>query len=243
MSTNFHSIKAKFYDNVLTEDPNDFVARVVSEKTLHSEDVCHSAVNRGGANTTAATMEHNVNLFFKEMAYLLCDGFSINTGYFIACALIKGVFNSSEESFNSEKHTLLMQFLQGDIMRKMLPDVKVEILGIADSGANISQVVDVKSNTVNELLTPNRNLKIKGSKIRLSGEHADIGVYFVNQSDSTRIKVPSEDIVTNNPSELIIVIPELAVGTYQLEIISQFTNGSILKEPRTTVFDKTLVVQ
>ena len=53
------------------------------------------------------------------------------------------------------------------------------------------------------------------------------------------------DIVTNNPSELIIIIPELATGTYKLEITTQFS-GNIhiaLKEPHTAIFDKILTVQ
>jgi len=44
-----HKIKALLHDNVLTEDPNDFIARVVAEKPLSIEDICQSAANRGGA--------------------------------------------------------------------------------------------------------------------------------------------------------------------------------------------------
>lgn len=42
------------------------------------------------------------------------------------------------------------------------------------------------------------------------------------------------DFVVNNPSELIVIIPDL-------EAITQFTSNSvILKEPRVGVFDKIL---
>jgi hypothetical protein len=53
------------------------------------------------------------------------------------------------------------------------------------------------------------------------------------------------DIVTNNPSELIVVIPALAAGTYRIEVTTQFGSNSktLLNESWTTVFDKLLSVQ
>jgi len=68
-----HTIKAQLYDNALTENPNDFIAKAVSEKSLGVADICQSAVKRGGADISAAAMEHAVNLWLKEMAYRLCD--------------------------------------------------------------------------------------------------------------------------------------------------------------------------
>jgi hypothetical protein len=48
-----------------------------------------------------------------------------------------------------------------------------------------------------------------------------------------------------NPSELLIVIPELPAGSYQLEVATQYSNNKQqwLKAPRTAVFDKALTVQ
>jgi hypothetical protein len=208
------------------------------------KEICKEAVGRGGAATTAEAMEHNVNLFLKEMGYQLSDGFSVNTGYFTANALIRGVFNSPTETFNSDKHAILYQFNQGDVLRKELSGIAVEITGVGDSSINITEVLDVKTGSVNDLLTPNRNLRIKGFKLKLAGENPAVGVYFINQTTQERTKVETSEIVTNNPAELIIVTPELAKGTYGLEVTSQYAGGGInLKEPRTSAFDKILTVQ
>jgi len=44
MTTILHKIKAYLYDNVLTKDnPNDFTARTVSERSLSVEDICNAA--------------------------------------------------------------------------------------------------------------------------------------------------------------------------------------------------------
>ena len=241
-----HKIKAQLYDNALTENPNDFIARVVSEKSLSVEDICMSATKRGGADISAAAMGHAVQLWLKEMAYQLCDGFSINTGWFNVQSNIKGVFNSPSEKFSSDKHTVLFDFRQGSLLRKELASVEVNIIGVADPSTTVSQVADVKSGSVNDQITPNRNLKVSGIKLRVIGENEANGIYFVNQDTKAKVKVDASDIVTNNPSELIIVIPALEAGSYKMEITTQFSGGNdpkqMLKEPRTAIFDRILTV-
>jgi hypothetical protein len=79
-----HRIKAWLYPNMLTPDPDDYVIRPISERTLSVKEICETAVSRGGADIPAAAMEHAVNLFHNEMGYQLCDGFSVNTGWYTA---------------------------------------------------------------------------------------------------------------------------------------------------------------
>lgn len=245
METVLHRIKAYLYENTLTKDnSNDYIARVSSERGLNVKQICRAAVQRGGSDIAALVMEHAVNLFLNEMAYQLCDGYSVNTGYFTASTQIKGVFDSPSEKFNSQKHSILFRFNQGESLRKELSNIEVEMLGLSANGIGVLQVTDVKSDTVNDLLTPGRSLKIVGKKLKVAGESAGNGVYFINQSTDERTKVENSDIILNNPSELWIIIPELNAGTYQLEITTQFSSGnSILKEPRSTLFDRVLIVE
>ncbi|WP_294304352.1 DNA-binding domain-containing protein [uncultured Chryseobacterium sp.] len=239
-----HKIKAYLYDNYLTKDnPDDFIARTISERSLNVKQICESAANRGGADVSAAAMEHATELFLKEMAYQLCDGYSVNTGYFTASTNIRGVFDSPSETFNPQKHSILFQFNQGEKLRSEIPNIEINILGTADATSSILQVKDVKSGTVNDILTPGRNLKISGSKIKLAGDNAANGIFFTDAATQTRTAVDASDIVVNNPSELIVVIPALSAGTYTLEVVTQFAQGSLLKEPRTAGFDKVLTVQ
>jgi DNA-binding domain/Domain of unknown function (DUF4469) with IG-like fold len=243
MATILHKIKAYLYDNTLTKDnPNDFTAKTASERSLNVQQICLSASNRGGADISASAMEHATELFLKEMAYQLCDGFSVNTGYFTANTTIRGVFDSPSETFNKDKHSIIFQFNQGEKLRAEIPNIEVNILGVAEASAVILQVTDVKSGSVNDLLTPGRNLKIVGSKIKVTGDDASVGVYFVDATTQERTKVEQSDIVTNNPSEVMVVIPELAAGTYTIEVLTQYSGSQSLKEPRTATLDKQLTV-
>ncbi|SMP91281.1 DNA-binding domain-containing protein [Epilithonimonas pallida] len=67
MTNILHKIKAYLYENLLTKDnPNDYIARTVSERSLSVKQICESAVNRGGADISASAMEHATELFLKE---------------------------------------------------------------------------------------------------------------------------------------------------------------------------------
>ena len=137
----------------------------------------------------------------------------------------------------------MFDFKQGAKLRKELGNVTVEITGVADTSAYIAQVVDIKTGNVNDMLTPGRNLRINGSKIKLDGDNPANGVYFIHQDTAARTRVDDTDIAVNNPSELMIIIPALSAGTYKVEVVTQYSSGSsLLKQPRTAVFDRLLTV-
>ncbi|MPT31965.1 MAG: hypothetical protein E2600_09945 [Chryseobacterium sp.] len=165
-----HKIKAYLYDNTLTKDnPNDLIARTVSERSLSVQDICQAAVQRGGSDVSASAMTHAVELFLSEMAYQLCDGYSVNTGYFTASTTVRGVFDSPSETFNKDKHSVLFQFNQGEKLRAEVPNIQVDILGVAGASAAILQVTDMPRGSVNYMLTPSRHLKVSGSKDQAGG--------------------------------------------------------------------------
>lgn len=243
MKNILHRIKAYLYKNVFTEDSNDYLARIQTERSLDVKAICDSAVTRGGANINASTMQYAVELFLKEMEFRLCDGFSINTGSFIATPSIKGVFHSPNEGFDPQKHTLSFRFVQGESLRKRLSTVEIHVVGVANSGIRIEQVTDVQSDSINELITPYHNLRIKGKKLKLTGDHPEVGVYFINRETGLRTKIEEQGIIMNYPSELIIRVPALTPGVYLLEVVSQYTTNRILKQPNTATFDRELLVQ
>jgi hypothetical protein len=79
------------------------------------------------------------------------------------------------------------------------------------------------------------------------GTEPGVGILFRSMDDPEAVyPVAPDEIVINNPSELMIVIPEdLMADTYKLEITTQFSNDAthLLKAPRTAVFDKILKVE
>lgn len=238
----FHQIKAYLYPNHLLAKQNEFVPRVCSERTINVKEICESAVRRGGAPGTPEEMEYKVNLFLDEMAYLLCNGYAVNTGYFTGNAHLNGVFNSAGESFDPARHTLSFSFNQGELLRQEIKDLRVDILGIAKNVMFISEVTDQKTGSVNNIITPNRNLIIKGGKLKIAG-NSETGVYLIHIETGNKLKIDPSDVVVNYPTELMIALPDLIPGDYKLEVVSQFTGNSLLKEPRSCLFEGVLTVR
>lgn len=244
MSENKHRIKAYLYENVLTKDnPNDFMAKPVSERTVSVSEICQSAVSRGVADISASAMEYASELFLQEMASLMCDGYSVNTGYFTAGAGIHGVFGSASETFSKDRQNVIFLFRQGEKLRAAIPDIEVDILGLATPASAILQVTDVKSGSVNDLLTPGRNLSIVGTQIKIMGDDPERGIYFIDTATQAKTMVPAFDIVSNTPYELIVVIPALPAGKYHLEVITRDGESTLLKKSRTIAFDHMLTIE
>jgi hypothetical protein len=243
MGSVFHKLKAYLYKNLFTPDTNDYIAKGISERSLDVREICQSAVTRGQAQTTPESMEYNVNLFLEEMGYLLCDGYSVNTGYFRAANVIRGTFNNPQEKFNKKKHSVFFNFKQGQKLKNKAENIDVEILGVAAEPNFIARVIDVKTGSVNNLLTPDGTLRIEGLRIKIFGESDEVGIYFIDQTSANIIKVTSSDIVINYPTELYVVIPQLTPGIYNLEVKTQFTGSFPLKVPRTLSFQNNLTVQ
>ena len=114
---------------------------------------------------------------------------------------------------------------------------------MASTDAHITQIVDVKSHSINDIITPNYDIRIIGNKLKIAGEDARNGVFFVKENEpAVKIGVPMEDIINNNPSELLIRCPGALRGGYRLEVVTQYSPSGkqFLKEPRTSVFDRIL---
>jgi len=114
----------------------------------------------------------------------------------------------------------------------------------AVAGGVIDSFFDVDSEAANKTATPGSLFIAGGDKIKVTGNHADVGVCFVSCADpSLRYKVAGA-LPGNTRSKIIGIVPPLPAGEYVVEVKTQFTPGGInLQEPRTVVSDFTLRVE
>ena len=93
-----HSIEAQLYPNHMKGD-GTYIARNTKEKTIGIEAICAAMKNRGGFEGSHDEAVKTVRHFFKEMMYQLCDGFSVNLGWFTVNVSFSGVFHTVNEPF------------------------------------------------------------------------------------------------------------------------------------------------
>ena len=149
-------IKAYLYDNTVTGKSGDLIARVQSDRSLGVRDICRLATTHGGSGISPEAMEYAVRLWMGEMAYNLCDGFSVNTGWFTASPSIRGAFEHDGDKFNPEKHPVFFEFHQRNRLRELLKDVTVAVPALA-AGAYYVEVVTQYGNHSKTLLQTPRS--------------------------------------------------------------------------------------
>jgi hypothetical protein len=236
-----HKIEAKLYPNYLGKGEGAYVARSKAEAPLSIEDICASAKNRGGFTGQYEDLVEHTHIFINEMIYQLLDGFSTQIGgYFSLHTRLGGTYHSERDRIDPAKITIAFRELSR--LKELLAKIEVENEGLAGDGAYIDEAADAHSGTLNSALTPGGMLHITGHKIKVGGSDAACGVWFVNEAGGARTKV-TENLGLNRPTEVMAQIPALAAGKYRLEIVTQYSNGTIqLKEPRTIKADPEFTV-
>ncbi len=108
----------------------------------------------------------------------------------------------------------------------------------------IYSIMDTSTCRTDGYITKGRNVEIKGSCIKVTTEFNDCGIYFFNKNTNRKTKTLSTDIVINDPSRLLIFVPQnLEKGEYELVICSRFSGTQHkLDRTRSVNFDITLTI-
>lgn len=218
-------ISAYLKPNHLCPENGKYYAKVRGNKTLNISDICRQAIERGGSTTKLSTMEFVVREFLDEMAYQLTSGMSVNLDYMHISPCIKGNFDSLSDKFDETRHSLHYNFNEGKALRKSKEQTKVKIQGKYSNDGGINTLYDFASQQTNTTLTPGRNARINGRKIKITGDESEVGLFFINTESGERIKVPASDISVNENTTLIFLIPQLTPGKYTIEILTYYSGG------------------
>jgi hypothetical protein len=233
-------LKAWLRKNELTPDPNDMTA-IVSPMGKINKSGLINAVMDEGIELKRETVEDVVTRYNRMAARYAALGWNVDTGLVYLRAIITGVFFGRK--FDPVKNSIYVCATQGMAIRKELSDTEVEILGEMPEMIHIHQVTNLQTKTADGTLTRGRNAEVEGAYIKVTGDDPTVGVYLENL-DGEAFNLDASLIVVNNPSKLLLLIPEeCQPGTYRLKVVTQFTgSGKLLNAPRQAVFDQELTV-
>ncbi|WP_018676727.1 DNA-binding domain-containing protein [Riemerella columbina] len=237
-----NNLKAWLRPNLLTKDDKaDFIAVPLMNGSLGLKEVVE-ALQKEGMEIQTETAIDIITRFNRKASELVLNGYSVNTGLVYMRPAIKGVFY--DKSFDKEKHSVYVNVNQGLELRKASEDTKVEILGEQASPMSLFSITDKATNKTDGTLTKGKNAEIKGTYIKVEGSDPKNGVVFKNLDNSQETKLPMENIVLNEPSRLLILVPaDLASGNYEVSVTTQFSSGkTVLKTPRTETLSTPVVI-
>lgn len=235
-----YTFNAELYDNPLTEKEGDFTARPTVNTSLRNKEIAERIVEKR-TEYRLETIINILDLADQEKGIAIAQGVSVIDGVGQYLVNIRGVFDSATDKFDPKRHSLGVSYNPGKVVRDLLANTGVNVTKAATTGPVIGKVFDAKSNTTNDQLTPSQPIKIIGSNIKIQGDPATAGIFFVKDADKTI--TPSPLIVTNLPSELTAMVPSLAAGLYRVRVVTNYANGSKqTKEARTADFPVLLTV-
>ena len=154
---------------------------------------------------------------------------------------ISGVFNGAADTFDKKRHTVNLNLSAGTLLREAAAKVKCEKTEGASTDPYITEVADVVSGKVNEVLTKGGVVQLVGSRLKFDAKDAVQGIFFVPETGEA---VRATVIAENKPARLMAIIPAgLKAGTYYIEVRTKILEGNKSgKTLKTGRFNKALTV-
>ena len=189
------------------------------------------ALHRGAANNPTRKHRYNGHVYCGNTIH------EHRSLYFLVLkiAAFRGVIENS--TWNPAKNSIVVNFNVGADLREAIKATTVGIIGEKGSAMYIGGVQDASTRAQDASATAGRAFTLTGSKLKVVGTDPSVGI-TLKSSSGKETKVAEDLWVTNDPSKLTFIIPaDLADGTYELKITTQFGSNSktMLKVPRSVM--------
>ena len=228
--------------NELTGEPKKYRAQVLNSRSYTFDDIAKHLIkhNIGLSSSAIYGLWEGIKGAVEEF---MSDGGVINTELFRTRISIQGTFKGLDDGFDSSRHKIRLRLQPGQLLLDIPGKLKVKKQNPGIKTL-ISSVTDVKTGSVNGTLTPGKNIRIIGQRVKIDGADPSCGIYFVSDKPQDQpVKVEISEFVVNRPSEIIAVIPKLNKGNWKVRLVTQFSTGQKhLKTPQSVTFEKALTV-
>ena len=222
-------------DNTVTPAPDDRIAKVKSKKTKGIEDLAERIVQ----TRTEYRKDTLINIFGmmnEAKLEFLAQGDKVNDGVTLLEPAITGNF-LDDTNFTEGKNSCVINSRVTNNVHKMLQQVKGTYNGLTldNGGAIIEGITDVTTGTLNGMVTPGKNIIITGKKIRVVSEFGDTVENCITYTNLSTLAITEQEepLVVNDPSKIILQLPELDPGQYSLTIKTLYSSSAAtLSAPR-----------
>ena len=235
-------INYSLLSNELTEAPNKYTAQVVNSRSYTFEDIAEHLLrhNTGLSGAVIRGVWEGIKSAVEEY---LADGSSVKTELFHIHPSIQGVFDGKEDGFDPGRHKVRLKLRPGSFLREVPKKLRVKKQNSVIK-SYVECVTDIKSGSENDSLTPGKNIRITGHRLKIHGDDKSCGIYFIPEKSTVApVKVEASDVAMNKPSQIIAVIPKLNKGKWYLRLVTQYSTGKrFLKRPPIIGYDKSFTV-
>ena len=228
--------------NFLTQNvENDYVGEVSTVgHTIRNEDIARRIVDERSElryETILAILNERDGIVTNA----ILTGSSVQDGVIHIAPTITGLWTSADRTVDPSIQKAGISVSPTATLREKIAQVRLEILGLKDSGAYIGHVTDAASKATDGHITPGGIMVISGDKLRIAPENdPEMGIFLINADG---VKTPVTQISQNDPKKLTALVPPLSAGTYTLQVVTRYsTRSTILKTARVIVYDLPVIV-
>ena len=225
-------------DCFLTDRPDDYSATAHASGSYTLDDIINAMLSKGTL-VTRTDIVAVLNNFIETVESIIEKGGTVNTPLFNTSFSISGIFEGPLDSFDGSRHKLNVNVTKGIRLRDAEKKVKLEKTNPSVTLPQIQEVKDTISGKVNEQLTPNGVVEVRGYTLKVEGDHPTCGLWFVHEGGT---ETKATLFIDNKPAKVLAMIPTLAKGNYQVKIVTQYSGGTLLKTPKTFIYPKILKV-
>ena len=233
-------LKYSLRENLLTPAPDDYMAQVADVRSYTLDEIIDLMMDKG-TTLTRADVAATLQVYGEVCSSLIKDGAALNTPLMNTALSISGVFNGANDSFDKKRHTVNLNLTAGTLLRDAVTKVKCEKTEAASTDPYITEVADIVSGKVNEVLTKGGVVQLTGSRLKFKADDTAQGIFFVPETGNP---VRASVIAENKPARVMAIIPaDLPAGTYYIEVRTKIAEGGkALKNLKTGRFAKALTV-
>lgn len=233
-------LKYSLRENLLTPQPNDYMAQVTDSQSYNLEQIIDKMIERG-STLTKADITATMQVYTETICSLLEEGLQINTPLINTSMSISGVFDGATDSFDSSRHTVNINITPGTKLKETLAKVKTQKVEATSTDPFITEVKDIVSGSVNESLTAGGILQAVGARLKFDNADEAQGIFLIPETgNAVRCSIVAE----NKPARVMAMIPtDITAGTYYLEIRSKMdSSGKATKTLKVGRFNKALTI-
>ncbi len=214
-------LKYSLRENLLTPAPDDYMAQVTDTRSYSLEEIIDLMMDKG-STLTRADVAATLQVYGEVCSSIVADGAALNTPLMNTALSITGVFNGANDSFDRKRHTVNLNMTAGTLLRDAAAKVKCEKTEGASTDPYITEVSDIVSGKTNCTLTKGGVVQLTGSRLKFDQKDEAQGVFFVPETGNP---VRAAVIAENKPARLMAIIPDLAAGTYYVEVRTKASGG------------------
>ena len=210
-------------ENLLTPAPDDYMAQAADVRSYTLDEIIDLMMEKG-TTLTRADVAATLQVYGEVVSAIIKDGSAVNTPLMNTSMSISGVFDGANDSFDKKRHTVNLNITAGTLLRDAVTKIKCEKTEGVSTDPYITEVTDIVSGKVNEVLTKGGVVQLVGSRLKFDAKDTAQGIFFVPETGNP---VRAAVIAENKPARLMAIIPaDLAAGTYYIEVRTKYANAT-----------------